>query len=164
MAGQGALAAKKDKGKAARAQNRLADLRSKLETAKKTLEEKKAAAATAALKAEAAAAEKKAKKEISDPTTDSFLLYFVESVLTFQSKFDNSSDTTKKVWEHIHYDAAKKIAAGDFAHSDLRSVDVYKKIYATIAYKQAATLKVAPIGHVIRHELTPAVSSRRVRF
>ena len=66
VAGQGPLAAKKDKGKAARAQNRIGDLRSKLEAAQKCLEEKKAAAATAALKAEAAAAEKKAKKEMDE--------------------------------------------------------------------------------------------------
>ena len=118
---------KSDKGKAARAANKIGDLRSKLETAKKTLEEKKAAAATAALKAEAAAAEKKAKKEISEPTTEAFLLYFIESVLAAQSKFGRVG---RVVWEHVHYNAAKKIEAGDFAQSDLRSVEAYTKIYA----------------------------------
>ena len=102
VAGQGPLAAKKDKGKAARAQNRVGDLRSKLEAAQKVLEEKKAAAATAALKAEAAAAEKKAKKEISDPVTEAFLLYFIESVLALQSKFDNSSEVADELLPLLH--------------------------------------------------------------
>ena len=111
-------------------QERLSDLTTKLQTEK----EKLALATDAArVKEQEDAARKKAahqREEMNRALSDAGVLRLIEIRLSFQPRFDNSSDKSDDIWKHVCEDFHKEVQQGLLPKSDARSVEACKKRFA----------------------------------
>jgi hypothetical protein len=112
------LLSKKVRDKSATLQKRLTTLRETLVKLNEEYKEKaaKATAEDAALKRRKLIEEEKAEnaRVISDAAT----LILVEIVLGYQARFENTSDTSEKIFAHAHADYHKRIESGELGTSD----------------------------------------------
>jgi hypothetical protein len=112
------LLSKKVRDKSATLQKKLTTLRETLVKLNEEYKEKaaKATAEDAALKRRKLIEEEKVEnaRVISDAAT----LILVEIVLGYQARFENTSDTSEKIFAHAHADYHKRIESGELGTSD----------------------------------------------
>ena len=97
----GAAAQQKDKRRAERARGALEKKRDEVVRLTADLENKKQAAADAAARAAAAAAAAARREEATRAMTDAGLGLFLDIRISYQGRFDNSSDDSKSIWARI---------------------------------------------------------------
>ena len=71
------------------------------------------------------------KEEETRNMSDAGAMMLVEIRLSYQSRFDNTSDRADTIWAHIHSDFMKKVNDGDLPQSDGRNVQALEKRFQT---------------------------------
>ena len=71
------------------------------------------------------------KEEDTRHMSDAGAMMLVEIRLSYQSRFDNTSDKADAIWAHIHSDFMKKVHDGDLPQSDGRNVQALEKRFQT---------------------------------
>jgi hypothetical protein len=71
------------------------------------------------------------KEEDTRHMSDAGAMMLVEIRLSYQSRFDNTSDKADAIWAHIHSDFMKKVNDGDLPQSDARNVQALEKRFQT---------------------------------
>ena len=71
------------------------------------------------------------KEEETRNMSDAGAMMLVEIRLSYQSRFDNTSDKADAIWAHIHSDFMKKVNDGDLPQSDGRNVQALEKRFQT---------------------------------
>ena len=108
---------------------KVVNVRAKLAVATEDLEKKQLAATTAKSVAEAKAKQVAEKEETNRPMTEQGLMALVEVRIKYQHRFDNSSDKSDSIWEHVRVDFMRRVASGALPPTDGRSTAALTKIF-----------------------------------
>lgn len=104
----------------------IAQLQRELEVHAKQLEDIQASEEKKALAAAAKAQRDALNSEASRHLTEAGAVKLVKIKIKYDPQFNNTSDTSDAVWEHVHAEFAKAVSDGELAESDLRSAQALK--------------------------------------
>ena len=114
---------------AEREAGKVMNVRAKLAVAEEDLQNKQKQATAAKNMAEAKAKKAAEKEETNRAMTEAGLICLVEVRIKFQHRFDNSSDKSDSIWEHVRVDFMKHVNSGALPPSDGRSTAALTKIF-----------------------------------
>ena len=130
VAGKGAMATQRERKKAKALTEKLDQMRADVATAEMDLHNTTEQAKVAAAAEQAKAAARIEKEEAGRAMTEGGLMLFVSTRISFQSRFDNSSDTAAACWEAVVQKYVTAARREDMPQSDWgRGVEAFKKLW-----------------------------------